>query len=154
MTRTRRPRAEGGRPHSVTVSFSESEWAAIEAVAARAVMAPGAWVAVSAGRAAELSAPVEGSGVRVSAGAAGAWMQRLMGLRAELMEDRRVLRNVGGNLNDIARVANTDGVLESVTGQVVAMVARAVERIDRTVAEVDQQVCEAMPQARRSRSRR
>jgi len=81
-------------------------------------------------------------------------MQRLMGLRSELMEDRRVLRNIGGNLNDIARVANTDGVLESTVGQVAQMVARAVERIDRTVAEVDQQVSGAMSLARRSGSRR
>ena len=146
MTRTRRPRAEGGRPHTTTVSFSESEWAAIEAAAARAAMAPGAWVGDSAARAAELPEPVV-PGARVSAGAAGSRMQ-------ELMEDRRVLRNIGGNLNDIARVANTDGALESTVGQVAQMVARAVERIDRTVTEVDQQVTEAMPQARRSRSRR
>ncbi|WP_075334416.1 plasmid mobilization relaxosome protein MobC [Pseudonocardia sp. Ae717_Ps2] len=77
-----------------------------------------------------------------------------MGLRSELMEDRRVLRNIGGNLNDIARVANTDGVLESTVGQVVAMVARLVERVDRTVAEVDRQVNGAAAQLRRSGSRR
>ena len=153
MTRTRRPRAEGGRPHTTTVSFSESEWAAIEAAAARAAMAPGAWVGDSAARAAELPDPVV-PGARVSAGSAGSRMQKLMGLRSELMEDRRVLRNIGGNLNDIARVANTDGALESTVGQVAQMVVRAVERIDRTVTEVDQQVTEAMPQARRSRSRR
>ena len=153
MTRTRRPRAEGGRPHTTTVSFSESEWAAIEAAAARAAMAPGAWVGDSAARAAELPDPVV-PGARVSAGSAGSRMQRLMGLRSELMEDRRVLGHIGGNLNDIARVAGPDGALESTVGQVAQMVARAVERIDRTVTEVDQQVTEAMPQARRSRSRR
>lgn len=153
MTRTRRPRVEGGRPHTTTVSFSESEWVAIEAAAARAAMAPGAWVGDSAVRAAELSGPVV-PGARVSAGSVGSRMQRLMGLRSELMEDRRVLRNIGGNLNDIARVANTDGVLESTVGQVAQMVVRAVERIDRTVAEVDQQVSGAMSLARRSGSRR
>ena len=153
MTRTRRSRVEGGRPHATTVSFSESEWAAIEAASARAAMAPGAWVGEAAVRAAELPEPVVPGG-RVSAGSAGSRMQGLMGLRSELMEDRRVLRNVGGNLNDIARVANTDGVVESTVGQVAQMVARAVERVDRTVVEVDQQVSEAMPQARRSRSRR
>ncbi|OLL70544.1 hypothetical protein Ae263Ps1_6294c [Pseudonocardia sp. Ae263_Ps1] len=65
-----------------------------------------------------------------------------------------MLRNIGGNLNDIARVANADGALGSTVGQVAQMVVRAVERIDRTVAEVDRQVSEAMPLARRSRSRR
>lgn len=151
MTRTRRPRAEGGRPHTTTVSFSESEWAAIEAAAARAAMAPGAWVGESAARAAELPGLVV-PGARVSAGSAGSRMQGLMGLRSELMEDRRVLRNVGGNLNDIARVANTDGVIESTVSQVAQMVVRAVNRIDRTVEEIDRQVVEAMPQARRGRS--
>ncbi|WP_170918217.1 MULTISPECIES: plasmid mobilization relaxosome protein MobC [unclassified Pseudonocardia] len=93
-------------------------------------------------RAAEPPEPVVPGG-RVSAGSAGARMQELMGLRSELMEDRRVLRNIGGNLNDIARVANTDGVLES-----------TVERVDRTVAEVDRQVNGAAAQLRRSGSRR
>lgn len=154
MARTRRARAEGGRPHSATVSFSELEWAAIEAAAARAAMAPGAWVADAAARAAELPESWGGPGSRASAGAVGSRMQRLMGLRAELMDDRRVLRNIGGNLNDVARVANTDGTLESTTGQVLAMVARSVERIDRTVAEVDRQVNGAATQLRRSGSRR
>ncbi|WP_139317239.1 MULTISPECIES: hypothetical protein [unclassified Pseudonocardia] len=67
-------------------------------------------------------------------------MQALMGLRAELMEDRRVLRNVGGNLNDIARVANVDGVVEVSAGRVLDLVGRAVERIDASVAVVDEQV--------------
>lgn len=153
MTRTRRPRAEGGRPHSTTVSFSESEWASIAAAAARAEMAPGAWVGDSAVRAAALpDAPMPG--VQVSAGPAGSRMQRLMGLRSELMEDRRVLRNIGGNLNDVARVANTDGTLESTVGQVVQMVARSVERIDRTVADVDRHVNETLSQVRRGQGRR
>ncbi|OLL90078.1 hypothetical protein Ae406Ps2_6233 [Pseudonocardia sp. Ae406_Ps2] len=121
--------------------------------AASAAMAPGAWVGEAAVRAAEPPEPVVPGG-RVSAGSAGARMQELMGLRSELMEDRRVLRNIGGNLNDIARVANTDGVLESTVGQVVAMVARLVERVDRTVAEVDRQVNGAAAQLRRSGSRR
>ncbi|WP_224389087.1 MobC family plasmid mobilization relaxosome protein [Pseudonocardia sp. ICBG1293] len=67
-------------------------------------------------------------------------MQALMGLRSELMEDRRVLRNVGGNLNDVARVANSDGVVDASAGRVLELVSRAVERIDATVVAVDEQV--------------
>ena len=64
-------------------------------------------------------------------------MQALMGLRAELMEHRRVLRNVGGNLNDVARHVNAGGELHEATGQVQDLVGRVVERIERTVGEVD-----------------
>ena len=33
------------------------------------------------------------------------------GLLAELRQHRRVLTNIGGNLNDLARAANTTGVI-------------------------------------------
>ncbi|WP_226358606.1 hypothetical protein [Pseudonocardia sp. ICBG601] len=126
----------------------------VEAAAARSGMAVGAWLGVVGVRSAEVAAVGDdaagddaagddavGSGVSVrSAGVSGARMQGLMGLRAELMEDRRVLRNVGGNLNDVARVANTGGVVEASAGRVLDLVSRAVERIDATVAVVDEQV--------------
>ncbi len=121
----------------------------VEAAAVRSGMAVGAWLGVVAVRSAEVAAAGDdaagddavGSGVSVrSAGVSGARMQGLMGLRAELMEDRRVLRNVGGNLNDVARVANTGGVVEASAGRVLDLVSRAVERIDATVAVVDEQV--------------
>lgn len=73
----------------------------------------------------------------------GQAMQGLMSLRAELMEDRRVLRNVGGNLNDVARHANTDGVVHDATARVLEMVFRAVVRIETTVDELDKQVAAA-----------
>ncbi len=130
--------------------MSAAERAVVEVAAVRSGMAVGAWLGVAAVRSAEVAAAggddavgdaAGGSGVSArSAGLSGARMQGLMGLRAELMEDRRVLRNVGGNLNDIARVANTDGVVEVSTSRVLDLVSRAVERIDATVAAVDEQV--------------
>ncbi len=66
-----------------------------------------------------------------------------MGFRAELMEDRRVLRNVGGNLNDVARIANTDGTLGPMVERVLERVVRAVARIDCTVEGVDALVGQA-----------
>jgi hypothetical protein len=61
-------------------------------------------------------------------------MQRLMTAHAELMNTRRVLRNVGGNLNDVARHANSTGTLPVETRQVQAMVARRVLQIDPVLA--------------------
>ncbi|OLL70202.1 hypothetical protein Ae168Ps1_6062c [Pseudonocardia sp. Ae168_Ps1] len=140
----RRGRAVGGRPHSLTVWLSSEERVVVEAAAVRSGMAVGAWLGVAGVRSAEADAAgVDGAGSGVSvrsAGLSGARMQALMGLRAELMEDRRVLRNVGGNLNDIARVANVDGVVEVSAGRVLDLVGRAVERIDASVAVVDEQV--------------
>ncbi len=144
---TRRGRVEGGRPHGVLVWLSTVERVVVEAAAVRAGMAVGAWLGSAGVRSAEADAAgagAGGGGVAVgsarSAGLSGARMQALMGLRAELMEDRRVLRNVGGNLNDIARVANTDGVVEVSAVRVLDLVSRVVERIDATVVAVDEQV--------------
>jgi hypothetical protein len=73
----------------------------------------------------------------------GQAMRGLIGLRDELMEGRRVLRNVGGNLNDVARHANTEGAVPETTDQVLAMVTRTVGRIEAAVAELDRQVAAA-----------
>jgi hypothetical protein len=54
---------------------------------------------------------------------------------AELVEHRRVLHNVGGNLNDVSRHANSTGELHAATARVQDLVARAVEKVERTVAQ-------------------
>ena len=51
-----------------------------------------------------------------------------------LMDLRRILRNVGGNLNDVARHANSTGTLPAETGRVQAMVAGRVRQIDTALA--------------------
>src|SRR5688572_30921994 len=93
---SRRKPAPGGRPFTVLVSFSEWEMALVAVAARRTQMAPGAWVGQAASNAAEQMA---------AAAAPAAWadkpevawgprMQELMAARAELMDTRRVLRNV------------------------------------------------------------
>lgn len=132
---SRRSRAEGGRPHKVTVSFSELELAKVTAAAARADVAPGAWLGEAAVRAADAGVPGPVAGW-------GPVMQELMVLRGELADARRILRIAGGNLNDVARHANSTGELHQATAVVQARVARAVEQVEQTVAEVDRRLGE------------
>ncbi len=128
MATSRRARAVGGRPHQITVWLSDAELGAVVAAAARAGMAPGAWLGNAGVRAAEAGAPQS----RVTPGLAA-----LAPLCSELMEHRRVLRNVGGNLNDVARHANSTGVLHPNTERVEQLVARVVERVDLAVGQVE-----------------
>ncbi len=127
MAGTRRARAAGGRPRQITVWLSDDELAAVAEAAGRAGMAPGAWLGETAVRAAEAASP----DARVQAGLAG-----LAPLYSELMEQRRVLRNVGGNLNDVARHVNSTGALHPSTAQVEQLVARVVERVELAVEQV------------------
>jgi hypothetical protein len=78
----------------------------------------------------------------------------VMELRAELAEARRVLTNIGGNLNDVARHANSTGELHAGTVAVQALVARVVERVEATVGHVDQGMTAVFPRSRRRRGRR
>lgn len=132
---TRRSRAAGGRPHSVRVSLSDVEAAAVVAAAGRAGQAPGAWLGEAG-----VAAATQGRGP------ASSWagvMQDLMGLRAEVMELRRVLRNVGGNLNDVAAQANATDVVHAAAARVLGLVGRTVERVDRAVAALDARLAAA-----------
>lgn len=109
-TVTRRARAAGGRPHSVRVSLSADEATAIRAAASAAGMAEAAWAGVVLLR--EINTR-RGGFVRASSE-----MQELMVLRDELAELRRVLRNIGGNLNDVAKHANSTGEVHAATARV------------------------------------
>jgi hypothetical protein len=124
----RRSPAPGGRRNQVMVALSDSEFAEVSAAAGRDGMAAGAWLGVL--------------GVRGAAGPGPALdlaplMRELMMLRAELMENRRVLTNIGGNLNDVARHANTTGHMHVATAMVQQLVARVVGQVEETVGRVD-----------------
>lgn len=125
----RRSRAPGGRPVTVMVSLSEQEAELVRAAAAAQDMAVGSWVGETAVRAAQADVPQ----ARVMGGLAA-----LAPLYSELMEHRRVLRNVGGNLNDVARHANSTGILHPSTEQVQRLVARVIERVELAVDQVEQ----------------
>jgi hypothetical protein len=118
---------------AVLVWLSEWEMAQIQTNAVREGMAVAAWLGVVGVRAAAGDDDAEGDGMPATP---GAFMQRLMCAQAELMDSRRVLRNVGGNLNDVARHANSTGRLAVETAQVQALVARAVTRVDVAVADM------------------
>jgi hypothetical protein len=116
----------------VVVALSEWEMALVRSAAGRQGMATSAWLGEVGAREAARGSD-DGDGMPATP---GAFLQRLMCARAELMDSRRVLRNVGGNLNDVARHANSTGRLAVETGQVQALVARAVTRVDVAVADL------------------
>lgn len=64
----------------------------------------------------------------------------LLGLREELSEQRRLLRNIGGNLNDVARYANSTGALAVETASVLGLVGRRVEHVEELLGVVDDAV--------------
>lgn len=175
MAKRRRSPVEGGRPLSVRVALSVGEMAEVSVAAVRAGLSVGAWLGevgvrdarVSArdsaaaltgrgGRAVGVaaSAPTAGVPDPVSGTGAGSWgalLREVMMLRAELAEDRRVLRNIGGNWNDVARHANATGVLHPGTAQVGELVVRAVRRVEDTVVRVDELAAGAQDLARADR---
>jgi hypothetical protein len=73
-----------------------------------------------------------------------------MALRSELMEARRVLANIGGNLNDVARHANSTSELHAATGDVQALVARVVSRVESVVGHVVQEMSVTLGRGRRA----
>jgi hypothetical protein len=113
----------------VRVSVSAWELAQVTAGAGREGMAAAAWLGEIGVRAAARRGDT-------AAAAPGECMQELMVAHAGLMDLRRILRNVGGNLNDVARHANSTGTLAAETGRVRDLVARVVLRVDAAVAEL------------------
>ena len=129
VKRTRRARAQGGRPHAVRVWLSDFEAAALRAAAARAGQDVAAWLGESG-----VAAATTGRGP------AGSWsgvMQTLMVARAELTDARRLLRNVGGNLNDVAAHANATGAVHPATLRVVGLVERAVGAVEAAAVAME-----------------
>lgn len=116
------------RKQRTTVSFTDTEWDRIVAAAALAKKRPGAWVAEAAHDAAR-------------------WRLRGLPTGRDALEQlgdqvrslRNVLANIGGNLNDVARHANTTHEVRTIRSQaetVLGMVRRVVGRADETLGEV------------------
>lgn len=121
------PRDAGKRKARTSVLYTDTEWAAITVAAAADGMTPGAWVAQIAfteARRANAGDLLDGRAVAE--------------LRAELREHRRVLTNIGGNLNDVARVANSTGALENAAqaAAVLRLVRHVVQSSDQLVGEL------------------
>jgi hypothetical protein len=64
-------------------------------------------------------------------------MRALMMLREELADVRRLLRIAGGNLNDVARHANSTGEIHAATGRVLARMDATANTIVDIVINLD-----------------
>jgi hypothetical protein len=111
------------------VALSDSEIRQIGAAAASEGLAVGAWLGETGCR----SARRRGVGGELTM-RGGSGVQAVMVTYRGLMDVRRILRNIGGNLNDVARHANSTGTLPAETRQVQAIVARRVLQIDPVLA--------------------
>lgn len=124
-----REHAKGERRRQrTTVSYTDAEWARIMSAAALAGKRPGAWLAEVAHDAARW---------RLRGLPAG---REVLGeLAHQVRSMRNVLANVGGNLNDIARHANSAHEVASIQEQadaVLRMVRRLVARADEQLGDV------------------
>lgn len=128
----RRNRAPGGRPTNCMVALSEEEAALIREAAERDNMALGAWVGEAAVRSARNKV--------LPTSSTGEAMQGLMMMRAEAAELRRLLKIAGGNLNDVARWANSTGKIHAATQKVLARVGTVTEQAAELIGGYDQAV--------------
>jgi len=96
------PAGTSRRRARTAVSFTNQEWTTIVVAAATDGMRPGAWIA----RLAFAEAAQRNS-------ATGLDRESITELTAALQEQRRVLANVGGNLNQLAKLANSTGGIDN-----------------------------------------
>lgn len=124
--RGHREHAEERRVKRVTGRFNAAEYLAVQQAAARDGLTPGSWVAAVATTAAR----------PVGAGSATQRHPELEGLRSELLVVRRLASNMSGNLNDVAKHANSTGELK---GEVVALmefIRGLSRRMDRVIEDI------------------
>lgn len=145
--RLRRKRAPGGRPHTVRVTLSTEEYALIHAAAVRAGISDASWLGDAGVRLAARPNPA------MPPRGWGEVAQMFMGMRAEIAETRRLLRNIGGNLNDVARAANAGGIARQQARRVLELVDRSVERTDELIATCDTETRAAVDRLRPRRRR-
>lgn len=124
--RSRARCAVGRREPRGLLRYTDDDWAAIERAAARERMRPGAWAQLAAHEAAVW----QGDGVKCDRAAVDE-------LVAELGRCRRVLTNIGGNLNQLARAANAGRTPnELAVLSVLRLVRRVVHGLDEVVGRV------------------
>lgn len=111
--RPRPPREQGRRHPRTVVYYTDLEWTAIAVAAAVAGMTPGAWAA----DAAYLAARDHNAGPLLDRESARQVLE-------ELRQQRRVLTNIGGNLNQLAAHANATGQVPDSTTAVLRVLQR------------------------------
>jgi hypothetical protein len=117
----------GRRVPRGTLRYNEFEWAVIAQVAAIADQKPGAWAQQAAYEAA----------LRANQGEPTT-REAVVELAEELRQHRRVLTNIGGNLNDLARVANSTGEIQLVAAAqtVMRLIGNVVRASDTLVVAI------------------
>ncbi|MGF0320673.1 hypothetical protein [Nocardia fluminea] len=112
------------------VAFSPTEWALVEAAAATVGLRPGAFVGQAAvGAAKAFAKRRHGVEVRTSG--------EVQELTSEVRELRRLLGNVSGNVNDIAKHANSTHELNVLQADaVLAHLRRNNDRIDSWLMKI------------------
>ncbi|MFD1147873.1 hypothetical protein [Saccharothrix hoggarensis] len=109
------------------MSFTDIEWAAITIAASLDGMRAGAWIA----RVAFDEAAHRNSGARLDRDAFAA-------LAAAVQEQRRVLANVGGNLNQLAKATNATGGTDNpeAAARLLGLVRRVVGSTDELLLQI------------------
>jgi Bacterial mobilisation protein (MobC) len=126
--RRRGPRHEGQRRRRITFRLHDGEAAALAGAARRAGLTVAGYAASAAlAAAAGMPSPRPVTSDRELASRAA--VLALNRARAEL-------RHVGVNVNQLAKVANTTGVLPAGLAAVIADVERAVDAVDRAVTDL------------------
>lgn len=125
--RGHRAHAETARSHSKRVVFTSEERALIEQASALCGLRPGAYVAAAA---------VDAAKVASGSGFGGASADQMRELTAEVRQLRRLLGNVAGNLNDVARRANVGGELGGDAAAVLEYTRAMNTRIDAWLLEM------------------
>ena len=123
---------QGHRAHALVVRscrkealFTPTELASVARAAKARGLKVGAFVATAAVEAADASEPLDG-GMPAAAE---------HDLAHEVRELRRLLGNVAGNLNDVARHANSTGVLTENVDAILSFTRRTNARIDAWVVD-------------------
>ncbi|GAA1011503.1 plasmid mobilization relaxosome protein MobC [Streptomyces thermogriseus] len=121
--RRRERQEEAPRRRRVNLAFNEAELAVLQEAARREDMAVAAWAARAAlAVAAEKVVPVSADARDVL---------------QELIQSRGQLQRIGNNLNQIARVLNSDGeVTDAQVEAVLKYVQAAVRRVDEATLQV------------------
>lgn len=122
-----RSHASARRDRHVNVYFNEVEFAVVADAAEREAMRPGAWVARAA-----LVESERSTGRRRAGDDSG----ELRAVQSELLELRRLLGNIAGNLNDVARHANTEHEWAPETERVLALVRDLAGRTEQDLRTV------------------
>ncbi|GAA1292135.1 plasmid mobilization protein [Saccharothrix xinjiangensis] len=121
------PSGTAKRRARTSVSFTDIEWAAITIAASLDGMRAGAWIA----RVAFDEAAHHNSGARLDRDAFAA-------LAAAVQEQRRVLANVGGNLNQLAKATNATGGIDNpeAAARLLGLVRRVVGSTDELLLQI------------------